>query len=79
MKALSGMPREELEDVVIKQETLELHCEYCRKRYLATPAMVQGLLDRMGAVPDPGPDADEGDDGDEGEAGPGGNAGESGS
>lgn len=71
MKALSGMPREELEDVVIKQETLELHCEYCRKRYLATPAMVQGLLDRMGAVPDPGPEGDEGGDG---EDGPGGDA-----
>jgi molecular chaperone Hsp33 len=68
MKALSGMPREELEDVVIKQETLELHCEYCRKRYLATPVMVQGLLDRTGAVPDPGPDDEEdgGADADEG-------------
>jgi molecular chaperone Hsp33 len=64
MKALSGMPREELEDVVIKQETLELHCEYCRKRYLATPEMVRGLLDRAGAVPDPGLEEDGEDGGD---------------
>ncbi len=51
MKALSGMPREELEEVVIKGETLELHCEYCRKRYLATPAMIRGLLDGMNEEP----------------------------
>ena len=57
MKALSGMPREELEEVVIKQETLELHCDYCRKRYLATPGMVGELLARMDAPPD----RDEGD------------------
>lgn len=61
MKALSGMPREELEEVAIHQETLELHCEYCRKRYLATPEMVRALLDSMG------PDADA--DGDDGEPG----------
>lgn len=75
MKALSGIPRGELEDVVIKKETLELHCEYCRKRYLATPDMVQGLLDGMGAAPVPGsgedPDAEDDDDPESGGAGAG--------
>lgn len=52
MKALSGMPREELEEVAIREETLELHCDYCRKRYLATPGMVRGLLERMEAPPE---------------------------
>jgi molecular chaperone Hsp33 len=61
LKALSGMPRAELEEVVIGQETLELHCEYCRKRYLATPEMVRGLLERMDS---PRPESDE--DGEEG-------------
>jgi molecular chaperone Hsp33 len=72
MKALSGIPREELEDVVIKQETLELHCEYCRTRYLATPEMVRGLLERKPTAPDPGLDEDPDDDEDDGgAAGPG--------
>jgi len=71
MKALSGMPREELEEVVIKQETLELHCEYCRKRYLATPDMVRLLLERMDTVPEVAEDSEK-DDEDEDE-----NAGES--
>ncbi|MBW8886265.1 MAG: Hsp33 family molecular chaperone HslO [Fibrobacteres bacterium] len=61
LKAISGMPREELEEVVIKHETLELHCEYCRKRYLATPAMIRELLDGM----DEEPEADEDEGGDE--------------
>jgi hypothetical protein len=62
MKALSGMPREELEEVVIKQETLELHCEYCRKRYLATPDMVRILLERMDTVPEAAEDKEEDDE-----------------
>lgn len=62
LKAISGMPREELEEVVIKNETLELHCEYCRKRYLATPAMIRELLEGM----DEDPDADGNEAEDEG-------------
>jgi molecular chaperone Hsp33 len=62
LKALSGMPREELEEVVIKKETLELHCEYCRKRYLATPEMIRDLLAAM----DKDPEADEDEDAAEG-------------
>lgn len=61
MKALSGMPREELEEVVIKQETLELHCEYCRKRYLATPEKVRDLLEGMRAAPGGEEDVEGGD------------------
>lgn len=53
MKALTGLPREELEEVVLKQETLELHCDYCRKRYEATPDQIRGILDRQDAEPDP--------------------------
>jgi molecular chaperone Hsp33 len=63
LKAISGMPREELEEVVIKHETLELHGEYCRKRYLATPAMIRDLLDGM----EEDPEADEDEGGEEGE------------
>jgi molecular chaperone Hsp33 len=53
MKALTGLPREELEEVALKQETLELHCDYCRKRYLATPDQVREILDRESPGPDP--------------------------
>ena len=52
MKALTGLPREELEEVALKQETLELHCDYCRKRYLATPDQIREILDRQDGRPD---------------------------
>ncbi len=59
MKALSGLPREELEDVALRQETMELHCDYCRKRYQATPDQVRDLLEKMDASPEPEePDGD---------------------
>ena len=50
-KALTGLPREELEDVSIRGETMELHCEYCRTRYLATPEQVRELLEKMDPLP----------------------------
>ena len=52
MKALTGLPREELEEVVLREETMELHCDYCRKRYLATPEQVRGLIESMDAAPE---------------------------
>jgi molecular chaperone Hsp33 len=47
LKAMTGLPREELEEIAIKNETTELHCEYCRKRYIATPEQVRTLLAEM--------------------------------
>jgi len=58
MKALTGLPRTELEEIIIRSETMELHCEYCRKRYLATPDQVRGILEKMDTTPEP----DEADD-----------------
>ncbi|MDQ3003151.1 MAG: Hsp33 family molecular chaperone HslO [Fibrobacterota bacterium] len=51
MKAMTGLPREELEEICIKNETTELHCEYCRKRYVALPEQVRALLERMDGSP----------------------------
>ncbi len=53
MKAMTGLPREELEEIVIKNETTELHCDYCRKRYVATADQVRILLEKMDASPAP--------------------------
>ncbi|MEO6096650.1 MAG: Hsp33 family molecular chaperone HslO [Fibrobacteria bacterium] len=61
MKAMTGLPREELEEIAIKNETTELHCDYCRKRYVATPDQVRTLLEKMDSAPDPesaSPDTD---------------------
>jgi molecular chaperone Hsp33 len=55
MKALTGLPREELEEIALREETMELHCDYCRKRYLATPDQVRDIIAKM----DAGPGADE--------------------
>lgn len=52
LKALTGLPREELEEVAIREETLELHCDYCRKRYEATPDQIREILDRQNPSPD---------------------------
>jgi molecular chaperone Hsp33 len=52
MKAMTGLPREELEEIAFKEETTELHCDYCRKRYLATPDQVRALLEKMDARPE---------------------------
>ena len=52
LKAMTGLPREELEEIVIKNETTELHCDYCRKRYIATPEQVRALLEKMDGNPD---------------------------
>jgi molecular chaperone Hsp33 len=49
MKAMTGLPREELEEIVLKNETTELHCDYCRKRYVASADQVRELLDKMDA------------------------------
>ncbi len=47
LKAMTGLPREELEEIVYKNEITELHCDYCRKRYIATPAQVRSLLEKL--------------------------------
>ena len=47
---MTGLPREELEEIVIKNETTELHCDYCRKRYVASADQVRELLDKMDAA-----------------------------
>ncbi len=52
MKALTGLPRTELEEIIIRKETVELHCDYCRKRYLAAPEQVRLILEKMEARPD---------------------------
>jgi molecular chaperone Hsp33 len=61
MKALTGLPNAELEEIVIQQESMELHCDYCRKRYVATPDQVQQILEKMSQNPeaDEGPDEEE--------------------
>lgn len=51
-KALQGLGRVELEEIVIKGENTELHCDYCRKRYVATAAQIRSMLDRIDAPPD---------------------------
>jgi molecular chaperone Hsp33 len=51
-KALQGLGRDELEEIAIKGENTELHCDYCRKRYVATAAQIRSLLDRIDAPPD---------------------------
>jgi molecular chaperone Hsp33 len=52
LKAMTGLPREELEEIVFKNETTELHCDYCRKRYIATPEQIRNLLEDMDASGD---------------------------
>jgi molecular chaperone Hsp33 len=52
LKAMTGLPREELEEIALNNETTELHCEYCRKRYLASPDQVRALLEKMDASAD---------------------------
>lgn len=50
LKALSGLGREELEEFAMGDKEMELHCDYCRKRYVATAAQVRALLDRLDAA-----------------------------
>jgi molecular chaperone Hsp33 len=50
LKAMSGLDRAELEEIVLTEKVTELHCDYCRKRYVATPAQVRALLERMDAA-----------------------------
>ena len=57
MKAMTGLPREELEEIVIRNETTELHCDYCRKRYEAGPDQVRALLEKMDATQESDPDS----------------------
>ncbi len=56
LKALTGLPQAELEEICIRSETIELHCEYCRKRYEATPLEVRGILDNKDSNPPVGLD-----------------------
>lgn len=50
-KALQGLGREELEEIAIRNENTELHCDYCRKRYVASAEQIRALLDRLSAPP----------------------------
>jgi molecular chaperone Hsp33 len=59
MKALTGLPRTELEEICIRQETIELHCEYCRKRYLALPEQVRSIIDKLKGNADESPPGSE--------------------
>ncbi len=58
MKALTGLPRTELEDICIRKEIIELHCEYCRKRYLAHPEQMRLIIDKLKANPIQAQDGD---------------------
>jgi molecular chaperone Hsp33 len=59
MKALTGLPKSELEEICIRQETIELHCDYCRKRYLAAPEQVRRILDNLNQIPESKPNSDQ--------------------
>jgi molecular chaperone Hsp33 len=53
LKALSGLGRDELVEIAAAEKATELHCDYCRKRYLASPAQVRALLAQgEGAAPE---------------------------
>lgn len=54
-KAMQGLGREELEEIAIRNENTELHCDYCRKRYVATAGQIRALLDRLKAPPEDEP------------------------
>ena len=47
LQALSGLGREELEEIAMAGKETELHCEYCRKRYTASADEVRDLLRRL--------------------------------
>lgn len=51
LKALSGLGREELEEIALSGESTELHCDYCRKRYVATPEQLRALLEKLDEGP----------------------------
>lgn len=43
-RALSGLGREGLESLFLEGQEAELHCEFCRKRYVVSNAEILGLL-----------------------------------
>lgn len=45
LKALASLPREELEDMIIREETVELFCQFCRRRYEADRDRVREILE----------------------------------
>jgi molecular chaperone Hsp33 len=55
LKAMQGLGRAELEEIVIRGEDTELHCDYCRKRYVATTAQIQALLEGLDGPQDEEP------------------------
>lgn len=55
LKAMQGLGRVELEEIVIRGEDTELHCDYCRKRYVATTAQIRTLLDGLDGPQDEEP------------------------
>ena len=54
MKALTGLEREELEEMALSDEITELHCDYCRKRYVATAEQLKALLQKLDGGPEVG-------------------------
>jgi molecular chaperone Hsp33 len=55
LTAMQGLGRAELEEIVIRGEDTELHCDYCRKRYVATAAQIRALLEGLGGPQDEEP------------------------
>ncbi len=47
MKALSGLGREELQDIIDKNEETELFCDFCRNRYVAGVEDIRGILENL--------------------------------
>lgn len=47
LKAMQGLGRDDLEEIVMRSMDTELHCDYCRKRYVATADQVRALLERL--------------------------------
>jgi molecular chaperone Hsp33 len=52
LKAMQGLGRDELEEIVIKNENTELFCDYCRTRYVATAEQIRALLERLDGAGD---------------------------
>ncbi len=47
LKALASLEREELQSIRDSEKEVELHCEFCRKRYIATMEEIESLLQAL--------------------------------
>lgn len=52
LRALASLVRSELESLLEDAGPVELHCDFCRRRYLAEKDEIQGLLDAMSETGD---------------------------